>query len=208
MKAGGHPVVTRGQLDGLSRKFEVLRERLALAMRTTGNKERACARLLRRVLGFPDRVHRGDFLAVSAWEPMLGPVFMDLYLAIRTELIRLLPLNTYSNGITDGKKVLGSMYLIAGAARGAPEQFYFPPDLMDAQHLPWKPEYTRHLLEPIRMAEHASRPVAPPRRGPGPNEPCTCGSGRKSPLPCQIGGCPSVLALAWYNNVPPRGRAS
>jgi hypothetical protein len=389
MKAGAHPVVTRGQLDGLSRKFEVLRERLALAMRTTGNKERACARLLRRVLGFPDRVHRDDFLAVSAWEPMLGPVFMDLYMGmsaellergpilrslrhsdgnveramhqywdllhaaghlallatmggdrehyaqftmnrpaarstfswglsstgistfilrgawaagrmgklllpaykkalsedgalfelfdtifsliavarrtsglraeiagalraaprtattpgaqqlrkglergvtvvceaaaecvemsdddaeaallhagehilssateeipddIRTDLIRLLPLNTYSNGITDGKKVLASMYLIAGAARGAPEQFYFPPDLMDVHHEPWKPEHTRHVLEPIRMAEHASRPVAPPRRGPGPNEPCTCGSGRKFKKCCGKPGAPT-----------------
>ncbi len=87
MKPGEHPVVTRGQLDGLSTKFGVLRERMALATRLVGSKESACARLLRRVLVSADTVSREDFLAVSAWEPMLAPVFMNLYLGLSTGLV-------------------------------------------------------------------------------------------------------------------------
>lgn len=98
---------------------------------------------------------------------------------IRDELVRLLPVNLYVDGMSDGRRALMAMSLICATARGAPEQFYFPRALIEVQSEPWRPELTRHILEPVMKAEHVSRPVAPVRRGPGPNEPCSCGSGRK-----------------------------
>jgi hypothetical protein len=92
MGVGDLPVVTRGQLDTLAAKGGALRERMALATRLVGSPERACARLLRRVLVAADTVSREDFLAVSAWEPMLAPVFLDLYLAMSGELLTQGPL--------------------------------------------------------------------------------------------------------------------
>ena len=78
MKPGELPIVTRGQLDALSQKFTTLRERLKLATRLTGKREGACDMLLRRVLCAADSVSREDFLAVSAWEPLLGPDFLQM----------------------------------------------------------------------------------------------------------------------------------
>ena len=82
MKPGPHPVVTRGQLDALSAKVSDLKERLALATRIAGNKERACAQLLRRIVVTPDKVSREDFLAVSVWQPLLAPALFDIYHAM------------------------------------------------------------------------------------------------------------------------------
>lgn len=373
MNPAPHPVVTRGQLDALSLKVSDLRERLELATRLVGNKERACAQLLRRLVVTPDKVSREDFLAVSAWQPLLAPVLFDIYhgmsvelldeapvlrsirrmdgnveramrqywdllhaaghfcllasmagedehyldatpnlrrntyswgltstgvtafilkgawgvgrmgkamlpsykksleedgalfelydtifalLAIgrrssklrpeiakalaaaheratspgaqklrkainlaplfgaaveymnaaddeleatllragnqmlggdldgvpdgeRNEAARLLPITHYADGVNDGRKWLITLTMIAATARGAPEQFYFPKEALQSIHMPWKPEFTRHVLEPIRHAEHATRPQVPVRSTPGPNEPCSCGSGRK-----------------------------
>jgi hypothetical protein len=81
------PVITRGQLDTFSEKLETLRERLALAARLTGYRERPCAHLMRRLLINADSVSREEFLAVSAWEPMLSSLFLDLYLGINREII-------------------------------------------------------------------------------------------------------------------------
>ena len=82
MSVGTLPVVARGQLDALAHKVTTLRERMAEAERLTGagGSDRACGRLLRRLLVQADSVSREEFLAVSAWEPLLAPVFMNLYL--------------------------------------------------------------------------------------------------------------------------------
>ena len=87
MKPGGLPIVTRGQLDAFAGKVTVLRERLALATRLVGSPDCACAQLVRRVLVAADSVSREDFLAVSAWEPLLAPAFVDMYLAMSSELL-------------------------------------------------------------------------------------------------------------------------
>lgn len=92
MRPTGLYVITRGQLDALSEKFATLRERVALASRLTGGHERPCAKLLRRVLVAADSVCREEWLAVSAWEPLLRQVFMDLYLAMGQDLIERGPL--------------------------------------------------------------------------------------------------------------------
>jgi hypothetical protein len=86
MSVGEHPIVSRGQLDALAQKVNTLRERMAEAERLTGGSDRACGQLLRRLLVRADGVSREEFLAVSAWEPLLAPVFMDLYLAMSGEL--------------------------------------------------------------------------------------------------------------------------
>ena len=79
MKPGAHPVVTRGQLDALATKFEVLRERMALATSVDSNRQRACTKLLSRLFIGSDRVSREDFLAISAWEPMLAPALVQMF---------------------------------------------------------------------------------------------------------------------------------
>jgi hypothetical protein len=380
MRTGGLPIVTRGQLDGLSNKFATLRERLALATRVTGarSSERACSLLLRRVLTAADSVSREDFLAVSAWEPLLSAAFLDTYLAMSAELLQLghalrnvripkgnrdvalheywnllhaaghlallgtmggdsehfqdltgselalrsalsfgltasgatkfivkgawaagrlgkrvlpaykralvedigffdwldtvfglvaigrrssglrtevskalraapvttrrsaeaarlreamgsafetasavaveclkvedsesepmlsrigtqmlqgvgrcasadlppevlcaVPLLSYSDGLTDGQKVLVSLTLITASARSAPEQFYLPRPYARDWRSPWEPQLTERLLEPLRKIERAQHVPAVRVARPGPNEPCTCGSARK-----------------------------
>jgi hypothetical protein len=64
------------------------------------------------------------------------------------------------------------------AARAAPEDFYFPRDVMRAWFGPWSPD---EQLE--RLKQYAT---AHPKKGPvrteskiGRNDPCTCGSGKK-----------------------------
>lgn len=85
MRAGDLPIVTRGELDAISRKVTWLREKMALAKQLGG--ERGHAHLLRRLLVASDTVSREDFLAVAAWEPLLGPTFLELYLAMGLELV-------------------------------------------------------------------------------------------------------------------------
>ena len=84
MRAGDLPVVARAELDAISRKVARLREKMAVAKEL--GRERGHARLLRRLLVSSDSVSREDFLAVAAWEPLLGPAFLDLYLAMGREL--------------------------------------------------------------------------------------------------------------------------
>jgi hypothetical protein len=88
MRAGDLPVVARRELDTISRRVATLREKAALAKQLGGNEQRATAQLLRRLVVAADRVSREDFLAVAAWEPLLGPTFIDIYLAMAVELIK------------------------------------------------------------------------------------------------------------------------
>lgn len=375
MRAGDLPIVTRGELDAISRKVTRLREKMALAKQLGG--ERGHARLLRRLLVASDSVSREDFLAVAAWEPLLGPAFLDLYLAmgrelvlqgpvlrsrrsrraqdeevlhaywnllhaaghmailgaitadreqyasltdqykgaraafsypltgtgvstfilkgawaaarlgklmlpdykralaedvsffelldtlfallaigirakntraeivkalhaapstartpqaqrirdvmgrevqlcceitaqlleapaeeleamvrrvgesyfepgasntddpLREELVRTLPLMSWADGITDGKKLLISLHLIAATARGAPEQFYLPGELAKALHQPWTPADTWMVLDPLMKTEQAGRKLGAGTASIGRQDPCPCGSGRK-----------------------------
>jgi hypothetical protein len=385
MSAGPWPVVTRVQLDAAGRTIERLREQLALAQRLTTGGERGTARLLRRLFVASESVSREEFLAVAAWEPLLGPVFLELYVAMSRELLqqgpllrrmrahgaqadealhahwdllhatghmallgaaarekegyadlteghekaraafswaltgtgvvtfivkgawaagrvgrlllpeyrraladdvalfelfdtlfalvaigcrtaatraeirkalrtapgvartpeaqrlraglgreieiccelavslletppeelesslmalgaaivgagaelpddprvpdlqRTLPLMTWTDGITDGKKLAQAMFLVAAAARGGPEQFYLPAELARVLHRPWRPEDTWTVLDPMMRVERAGRKptVAAPKVGR--NDPCACGSGRKWKKCCRGG---------------------
>jgi SEC-C motif len=377
MTVGALPVVTRGQLDGLGQRVQVLRERMATAAQLTRGSKRPCADLLRRILVKADGVSREEFIAVSAWEPVLAPVFMDLYLTVAGELpllapalrrlkgsrgraeealhsywnlvhaashlallstmggesehyravtdampaaraafafpltntgvsrfvlvgacaagrlgkqllpaykhalaedcsffelldtlfalvaigrrtsrlraeiakaldaaprlartapaarlrelmsvevaavcraagqlldaddqdleawligvgtgllddddqpaptklpndaIRTAALSTYTDGLTDGRNTAFSLSLIAAAARGPAEQFYFERQLLDTLRTPWEPSLTELLLAPHRKVDRAFNQPARREQRPGPNEPCPCGSGRK-----------------------------
>ena len=75
MRAGEHPVVTRTELDSLSRKIGRLREKMALENQLRVDGERGTVRLIRRLVVASESVSREDFLAVAAWEPLLGPTF-------------------------------------------------------------------------------------------------------------------------------------
>lgn len=388
MSIGQLPLVTRGQLDGLSVRFQTLRERMALALRVTGANtgERACSQLLRRVITAGDTVSREDFLAVSAWQPLLGSALMGTYLAMSAELlerahalrslrlakarreealheywkvlhaaghlallgtmggesepieqlagenlamrsafsfaltssaalrfivpgawavgrlgkrllpaykralaedvsffdwldtvfalvaigrrtsglraevskalsaapdmeprssgaallraemrreltavsaaaadrleiddaesgallarvgahlysldagqlaefpgdvVRALPFTSYADGLTDGKKVLASLSLIAVSARRAPEEMYLPRDIERELRVPWESRLSEELLDRIGRFERAQRAPAVRAARPGPNQPCSCGSGRKYKKCC---GAPS-----------------
>jgi hypothetical protein len=97
----------------------------------------------------------------------------------RAELQRTLPLMSWTDGITDGKKLTQSMCLVAAAARGGPEQFYLPGELARALHRPWQPEDTWTVLAPMMRAERAGRKPVVAAAKVGRNDPCPCGSGRK-----------------------------
>lgn len=89
MSTGTLPVVSRGQLDALSNRFATLRERMALAARVAGtdDRERACSLVFRHIFSAADSVSREDFLAASAWQPLLGDAFLGIYLAMSAELL-------------------------------------------------------------------------------------------------------------------------
>jgi hypothetical protein len=89
MGTGQLPIVSRGQLDALSNRLSSLRERSALAQHLTGTAtaERACSLLLRRVMTAADTVSREDFLAVSAWQPLLASAFLGTYLAMSSAIL-------------------------------------------------------------------------------------------------------------------------
>lgn len=114
----------------------------------------------------------------------LGEAYLDMEPAlpddaIRDELIRTLPLVSWADGITTGKKLGVSLMLIAATARGEPEQLYLPRELLRALRRPWEPADTRMVLEPRMKASKAQRrpDVRPPPVGR--NDPCPCGSGKK-----------------------------
>jgi hypothetical protein len=90
-----------------------------------------------------------------------------------------LPLLSWTDGITDGRKLLSTLHLVASSARLPPERFYLPRELLEPLRQPWTPEATLLMLEPMMKAEP---PREPTRRGAakvGRNAPCPCGSGKK-----------------------------
>lgn len=96
----------------------------------------------------------------------------------REELVRTLPLMSWANGITDGKKLMLSLSLVAASARGAPEQFYLLRELAQALHRPWTPDDTWLVLDPLMRVNLAPRKPST-KAAAGRNDRCPCGSGRK-----------------------------
>jgi hypothetical protein len=79
------PVVARDRLTTSAIKVDRDRQRAALEERVQRGDERLCA-LLKRLFFFPDFISREDFLEVATWEPLLGPVFLNTFLAMGAEL--------------------------------------------------------------------------------------------------------------------------
>lgn len=98
---------------------------------------------------------------------------------VSRELARALVFSVYADGLTDGHQAARSLALIAAAVRGAPEQFYFERGVLDVLYLPWEPAHAELLLPPLRQVEQACKQPARRQDRPGPNDPCSCGSGKK-----------------------------
>jgi hypothetical protein len=105
------------------------------------------------------------------------------------EVVRAMPFASYGDGLTDGRRVLASLSLIAASARGAPELMYLPRAFEREARPRWEPRLTEQLLDRIGQFEHAQRTPAVRAARPGPNAPCSCGSGRKYKKCC---GSPSA----------------
>jgi hypothetical protein len=86
MSPGQLPVVPRARLDLSAERVERERHREALTDRIERGDDRLRA-LLKRLFYEADSISREDFLEVAAWEPLLGPVFLNTYLAMSAELI-------------------------------------------------------------------------------------------------------------------------
>ncbi len=100
------------------------------------------------------------------------------------DLARTLPLMSRTDGLTDGRRLVNTLPLIAASARGGPEQFYLPRALMAELREPWTPAQTRQVLEPMMKVERARSAPVVRRVVVGRNELCPCGSGRKSKKCC------------------------
>jgi hypothetical protein len=85
MSPGQLPVVARERLAASAIKVERVRQQAALEGRMQRGDERLRA-LLKRLFFSADRFSREDFLEVATWEPLLGPVFLNTYLAMGAEL--------------------------------------------------------------------------------------------------------------------------
>lgn len=74
---------------------------------------------------------------------------------------------------------VNALALVAASARGGPEQFYYPADRIALFEREITPEVFERFQEPLARLERLM--LAPRRRVPvpGPNEPCSCGSGIK-----------------------------
>lgn len=123
------------------------------------------------VLRMTSRVPRGAPFAFEREED----VPRDLALTAATNAM---------NSVVDQPEVIGALFLaLPWTARAAPEELYFPRDLLKATRQPWTPDATYHLLRPL--AEMYRNP-APVKSGPARKEPCPCGSGRKYKRCCAV----------------------
>jgi hypothetical protein len=70
----GTPVLTRQHLDSIVEKAEDIRARIEQAHRVAGDKGRV-HKLLRRIYTAADDLSREEFIALSAWRPLMGREF-------------------------------------------------------------------------------------------------------------------------------------
>lgn len=94
-------------------------------------------------------------------------------------VLRTLPLLSWSDGITDGRRFSMTLTLAAAASELEAERFYLPSAALGEALPAWTPDLTWKVLEPITKAVGSG---APPRQAdakPGRNDPCPCESGKK-----------------------------
>jgi len=85
MTPGRLPVVPRSRLDSAARQVSRERTQATLAEHARHGESRL-HELLRKVFVAPASVSREDFLEVARWEPLLGPAFLETYIAMGIEL--------------------------------------------------------------------------------------------------------------------------
>jgi hypothetical protein len=73
--------------------------------------------------------------------------------------------------------ILWFFAMIPWVARAAPEELFFPREILRVLHTPWKPEQTLGVLRAMR--DHVGRPRPATPAGPARKGPCPCGSGKK-----------------------------
>lgn len=75
MSTGSLIVIPREKVDGTATKVEVLRGRIDVARKVTGERG-GVGKLFRRLYDAGPRLSREEFIAVSAWQPMLATDFL------------------------------------------------------------------------------------------------------------------------------------
>jgi hypothetical protein len=85
MKAGGLPVLTRGQLDVMMSKVGDLRARMQAAQALAGPKGRT-AKLLERIYTAGPFLSREEFIGISAFQPLLDMRLLHAYFHTITSL--------------------------------------------------------------------------------------------------------------------------
>jgi hypothetical protein len=85
MDTGQLPIIARDRLDVSARRVGRERQRAVLEERVCQGDEKLRS-LMGRLFFEPDSICREDFLEVAAWEPLLGPLFLNTYLAMGIEL--------------------------------------------------------------------------------------------------------------------------
>jgi hypothetical protein len=90
-----------------------------------------------------------------------------------------LPLLSWSDGITDGSKLLRTFSLAAATAELPAERFYLPRVALAELREPWVPEHTWAMLDPLTKAMSSRKPARRPDEKVGRNAVCPCGSARK-----------------------------
>jgi hypothetical protein len=85
MSVGGRHVITRDKLDTMSLRLSDLRERIEYSKRVAKTKGEI-QRLINRIHSAGDALCREDFIAISAWAPLLGSKFLDAALEAAKEL--------------------------------------------------------------------------------------------------------------------------
>lgn len=85
MNPGQLPVVARDRLDASGLKIDRERQRAALEERMQRGDEKLRA-LLKRLFFAADAISREDFLEISTWEPLMGRLFLNSYVAMGAAL--------------------------------------------------------------------------------------------------------------------------
>lgn len=99
--------------------------------------------------------------------------------ALGPQGLRILPSQFHQDGLCKSDNVFLTLQLVAAIARDAPEQFYLPREIARQWRPHWTPESTLRLLDPTRPSAKMLRAPVVRTPTPGPNQPCSCGSGRK-----------------------------
>jgi hypothetical protein len=99
--------------------------------------------------------------------------------AAARDLALTLPLLSWSDGITDGARLVRTFSLAAAVADLPAQRFYLPSLALAELREPWVPAHTWAMLEPMTRAACSRQPARRPEAKVGRNTLCPCGSAKK-----------------------------